>query len=391
LLPQNDLTIHFAVSALTTTLRTLVFRPAISVGVDFANCSAKRASKATSTVHDLHLWWRKKRIILDVECLQCGSENPHGKRFCGDCGVFLDPSGDSVRAQVKAIVGQELRRRDQKLLEIETADAIIDRIKSTFKPAMWTLALLVSVLGVLGFKSYRDALNAINSTKAQAVSSLQAHAWQQAQILDKEAAKQKETIENTAKAETAGIEDEAEKIRERYARLGNYDDIQARRKQAESTLQQEQAHVARLEEAGKQLREKYDSVGTQLAVIQNFQGPASPQNWAVQSSLPIQLTLTGTSTIISAGPQSLAAATSAWPATLDGFQHATLETRPSVTLLPSFETNGQSELRFASLGSAGADVERIQQRLKDLGLVGIDDSSCALTGAHIAANPTLCK
>ncbi len=36
-----------------------------------------------------------------MKCSACGSENPEGKRFCGDCGVALAPTRAYAGAKAK--------------------------------------------------------------------------------------------------------------------------------------------------------------------------------------------------------------------------------------------------------------------------------------------------
>jgi predicted amidophosphoribosyltransferase len=60
-----------------------------------------------------------------MQCSECGSEAPTGKRFCSDCGSPLRSEGGEFYDQIVSIVNQQLRRRDQKTLEQQTAEAII--------------------------------------------------------------------------------------------------------------------------------------------------------------------------------------------------------------------------------------------------------------------------
>lgn len=130
-----------------------------------------------------------------VVCRQCGAENPDGKRFCGDCGAVLDSTAsrqqtptpslqDRVRDAVRAL------HKDQKVVEIETAQAIATRLTDWAKLLAFFIgvpvALLLFLLGVLGFKTYSDFAKQIEAIGSQVTRRL-ADAQSNATLLKSEA------------------------------------------------------------------------------------------------------------------------------------------------------------------------------------------------------------
>jgi hypothetical protein len=60
-----------------------------------------------------------------LNCVKCGVPSAVGQRFCGNCGTALDAGLD-----VGKLIDERLaaRLKDQKLVELETAQAVIARI-----------------------------------------------------------------------------------------------------------------------------------------------------------------------------------------------------------------------------------------------------------------------
>lgn len=279
-------------------------------------------------------------------CSTCGAESIGGKRFCADCGSPLQSGDSQLHDEVLPIVIQELRRRDQKILERETADAIVADVWVDIKRALWGGVIVLIILGAFGLKEYKDALRAISSTGEQAVNSLRSQASQAEQNLSGEGTKQKHAIENTAAMEIAGVKSEAEEIRQRYARFGNDAEIQSARKQADARLQAEIAHVKELEKAGNELKDRYEQTGKQLAQLQ----------------APNQLFLPLVSSTAANLPGTLSS-----PTLKDGGVFINPSESLKLTDQVSTLVKSSPALRFYSLGSKGPDVERIQQKLLELG------------------------
>ena len=95
-----------------------------------------------------------------VECAACGLSSPPGKNFCADCGARLTPATESVNleARVKAMLDD--RVKDQKIVELETAQAVVTRVIDWAKLFGWLVAvplgLLAVTLAVWGISSFVD-------------------------------------------------------------------------------------------------------------------------------------------------------------------------------------------------------------------------------------------
>jgi len=104
---------------------------------------------------------------MATPCPHCKAENPDDKKFCGDCGTRLtDPFSTSQREALETSVDERVqallqeRYKEQKLIEIETTQAIVERFSNWAKLlgafVGVPIALLLLVLGVLGVKTYSD-------------------------------------------------------------------------------------------------------------------------------------------------------------------------------------------------------------------------------------------
>jgi peptidoglycan hydrolase-like protein with peptidoglycan-binding domain len=220
-----------------------------------------------------------------MDCPKCKTANPEGKRFCGDCGSSLDAIDEEFRKNVQAVVREQLR--DRLMVEIETADAVLLRLKTWSKPFLYAVAVLVAVLGLLGFRSLRDAMDGLRNAQQQALQSLRQQAATESKSLEQEAAAMRAKLQ---------------KVDDR--------DLEEKWRQAESQLTKIQA-------AGKKLKERYESASTELAQVQS--GSEDPK-----------------------------------------VSHRIGMTRRS--------GDGAGDgPRYVAPGSSGADVQRIQQRLAQLG------------------------
>ena len=99
-------------------------------------------------------------------CARCQTTYAVGQRFCGNCGTPLDGSAD-----VSRLIDDRLaaRLKDQKLVEIETAQAVVARIGEWTKLfgffIAFPLGILVIVLTVLGFRQYSDLVQTVKTSK----------------------------------------------------------------------------------------------------------------------------------------------------------------------------------------------------------------------------------
>jgi hypothetical protein len=119
---------------------------------------------------------------MAVECTRCKTENPDGSKFCRECGNSLAPEtntfkeflNSTLRDQVREIFNQSYS--DQKVVEIETTQAIANRLLDWAKLLAFfigiPIALLLLILGVLGIKTYNDFSTQIDKAMADAAAKL---------------------------------------------------------------------------------------------------------------------------------------------------------------------------------------------------------------------------
>jgi hypothetical protein len=119
---------------------------------------------------------------MSIECGRCKTANPDGAKFCAECGNSLAPQvvafqeflDSTLRDRVKEIFDKNYR--DQKVVEIETTQAIADRFLGWSKllgvVAGIPIALLLVVLSVLGIKTYSDFTGKIDAGTAKVAEQL---------------------------------------------------------------------------------------------------------------------------------------------------------------------------------------------------------------------------
>jgi hypothetical protein len=110
-----------------------------------------------------------------IECSTCKSSNPEGKKYCGDCGAFLDGAigpvkeylDTNLRAQVIAVLKEHYK--DQKILESEIAEGVATKLSSWAKLLAFfvgiPLGILVITLGAIGIKNYFDFMVLVSNAK----------------------------------------------------------------------------------------------------------------------------------------------------------------------------------------------------------------------------------
>jgi len=122
---------------------------------------------------------------MATQCPHCNAANPDGKKFCGDCGAALaDPLAANVRDAIDSSVATRVdavlkeRYKDQKLLEVETTQAIVERFSGWAKLLGFfvgvPVALLLLVLGLLGVKTYADFSAKVEKIESDTTASLSA-------------------------------------------------------------------------------------------------------------------------------------------------------------------------------------------------------------------------
>lgn len=108
-----------------------------------------------------------------MNCPNCNSPSLEGKKYCADCGASLDPETRRVDALIKAKVEDFVREKfkDQKAVEIDTSQAVLDRVERKVRQFLFfagiPIALLLAVLTVSGIRTYRDFTSTVVSAQTQ--------------------------------------------------------------------------------------------------------------------------------------------------------------------------------------------------------------------------------
>jgi hypothetical protein len=108
-----------------------------------------------------------------MNCPNCNNPNADGKKFCSDCGIPLDQQMQRLEIFVKTQVETAIQEKfkDQKLLDVETSQAIAERLHGWAKLFGFFVALpvavLLIVLSILGIERYSDFKNMIGGIEQQ--------------------------------------------------------------------------------------------------------------------------------------------------------------------------------------------------------------------------------
>jgi hypothetical protein len=257
-----------------------------------------------------------------MDCLHCHVPNPDEKKFCGDCGAVLNtPEEVRIRQLAESILEEQFRRRDQKLLELESADAIFDKLKKRAAPTIFAITVALAIVGFVGYDQFKSLLGAMKVTEAGALASLRGQTELETQHIRQEAAGERASLQSSASKETTEFHKEVSTMRADSEKSSR--ELQAEVKQARTKLAEAQNEIVQLMTQGTVLKNKYDNVGTQLASLQNLS--SQPGTNAV--GLNESVSATDQITVLTQSPSS----------------------------------------RIYSVGSSGPEVERIQSRLKELG------------------------
>jgi uncharacterized membrane-anchored protein YhcB (DUF1043 family) len=115
-------------------------------------------------------------MAMAIECARCRAQSADGKKFCGECGnpldatipAFKDLASPALRDQVHEIIDQHYK--DQKVVEIETTQAIANRLLDWAKLLAFfvgiPITVLLLILGVFGIKTYDDFSTQMDKAKA---------------------------------------------------------------------------------------------------------------------------------------------------------------------------------------------------------------------------------
>ena len=108
-----------------------------------------------------------------MNCPHCNSPSAEGKKFCADCGTQLDPQAAQLENLVKLQVEKTIdeRFKDQKLIDVETSQAVAERLMGWAKIFGFfvglPVALLLLILSINGIEKYSDFKNMIGRIEIQ--------------------------------------------------------------------------------------------------------------------------------------------------------------------------------------------------------------------------------
>jgi hypothetical protein len=106
-----------------------------------------------------------------MDCSACHAKNPDDKKYCGDCGTPLslvqNIPATALDERIRALLKERLA--DQKLIEVELTQSVLERITAWGKLLAYfaavPLALFVVTLTVLGINKYEDFRNLLASAQ----------------------------------------------------------------------------------------------------------------------------------------------------------------------------------------------------------------------------------
>ena len=104
-------------------------------------------------------------LLAIMICPNCGKQTPEEDAFCGKCGQLLTAS---LRELVQTELQNQLsaKYKDQKLVAVETAESIVERLEKWSKWLFFAMgiptAILLAALATLGITSYREGKQKID-------------------------------------------------------------------------------------------------------------------------------------------------------------------------------------------------------------------------------------
>ncbi len=108
-----------------------------------------------------------------MNCPNCNIPNSDGKKYCADCGAPLAPQTQHLEIFVKAQVEKAIQERfkDQKLVDIETSQAVAERLHGWAKLFGFFVglpfAVLLIVLSFGGIEKYSDFKKLVGTVEEQ--------------------------------------------------------------------------------------------------------------------------------------------------------------------------------------------------------------------------------
>jgi F0F1-type ATP synthase membrane subunit b/b' len=148
-----------------------------------------------------------------MNCPRCNSPNPEDKKYCADCGAPFNLEARHLETYVQSQVQEAIEKKfkDQKFVELETSQAIVDRLHGWAKAFGFFVgipfAVLLLLLAVAGIEKYSDFKNLVNDVERRVrpqVEQAKANA-EQAQSLANEAKTKAEAAKATTETVVAQV------------------------------------------------------------------------------------------------------------------------------------------------------------------------------------------
>ena len=118
--------------------------------------------------------------LQQVDCSRCGNSNPATNSFCGSCGLALADEQSRVIDNARQAARQEIetaidtwRTRQQKILEVEISEHVVNRLKEITKWVGLPTALLLAILTYFGISSFKDAKEKVDKASGDAIGAIE--------------------------------------------------------------------------------------------------------------------------------------------------------------------------------------------------------------------------
>jgi hypothetical protein len=103
-------------------------------------------------------------------CTNCECPNPTGQRFCGNCGSALSSGPESIAFIVNQQVRRELdaRLKDQKVVAVEIAESVYDRVSKWAKVFVVLLTLPLGAAVYFIYGQYASLSDLVKTSRSEA-------------------------------------------------------------------------------------------------------------------------------------------------------------------------------------------------------------------------------
>jgi hypothetical protein len=118
-----------------------------------------------------------------MNCPRCSTENSNTNAFCKACGAAIDPKVSALETSIASQLHGRIREtiqaefRDIKLLEVEIAEAVTERLTKWGKWLCFFMgvpvAALLAILTVLGIASYKEFKTKLSKTEKTAIATME--------------------------------------------------------------------------------------------------------------------------------------------------------------------------------------------------------------------------